>query len=248
LGNDKGNSLLEAVYDNSIAKPNKDSDTPARTAFIQAKYAHKQFVNKYTGTPEQHQAETLEACNSRDILRVMECLMQGVDPNFIVDVENQIPLLSQVVMSGSATTYILELLIQNGSRVCMADSCGWTPLHYAVQYDIVPYVRILVMHGAVQTQQDNQGNSPVSIAQELNSQTYKYFNKEIQDEDLEGVQPNDMNTLKEIKCSFSAGVDILRSKLNVLRQELQVTDSVENANEILKQLRLIKLALYFDSA
>jgi len=111
------------------------------------------------------------------------------------------------------------------------------------------YARMLMMRGASQHQDDKEGKSPNAIALERpDSQTLKYFNKEIKEEDLEGVQPSDIRSLNEIKANFNSGLDIIKSKLNVLRQELQVTDSVETANEILKQIRLVKLALCFDSA
>ena len=192
----------------------------------------------------------LDACNNGDLFKVMEYIMQGVDPNFYVgSQEDKCSLLSEVVIAGTATTYVLELLIQNGAQVFSTDVKGWTPIHYAAHHDRVTYARMLMMRGASQHQEDKQGRSPASIAQERNnSQTHKYFNKEIRDEDLEGVQPSDIQSLNEIKSNFTSSIDIIRSKLNVLRQELQMTESVEDANEILKQIRLVKLAVCFDSA
>lgn len=221
----------------------------SRENFIKAKYDEKRFVRKFEGTEEEHQKEMLDKCNSGDLYGVMKCIMQGIDVNYLVDTEKKVALLSQVVIDGNATTYILELLIQNGAQVYTTDINGWTPLHYAAHYDRVTMARMLMMRGGSITQEDKQQRTPTSIAQEQSdSQTLKYFNKEISDDDLAGVQQTDIKSLNEIKANFDEGVDVIRMKLNMLRQELKVTESVEDAIQILKKIRLVKLSLCFDAA
>lgn len=106
-----------------------------------------------------------------------------------------------------------------------------------------------MLHGASTTVEDHNGKSPCVIAQERNSiQSIKYFNKETSNEDLVGVQLSDISNLQAIKTTYAANVDLLSSKLDVLRQELKVTESVEDATAILQQIRLVKLSLSFDSA
>ena len=250
FGNAKGNDIFEAELDESVEKPVRTSDRSVRDAFIRAKYDEKRFVSKWKGTLAEHQAVMVKACNSGDLYRVMECINQRLDPNFFVgDPAEKVCLLSHVVITGTATTYVLELLIQNGGQVFSTDVRGWTPLHYAAFHDRVTYARMLVLRGASQTVEDKSQKSPTAIAQERpNSQTLRYFNKEIRDEDLAGAQPADIESLNLIKNNFAAGADLVRSKLNVLRQELQVTESLDDAVEILRQIRLVKLALCFDSA
>lgn len=67
----------------------------------------------------------LKKCNSSDLFGVMQCVMQGVDLNFLVgDFEQNKSLLSEVVICGTASTYVLELLIQNGAQVYASDING----------------------------------------------------------------------------------------------------------------------------
>lgn len=54
FGNAKGNEIFEAGYDESVPKPNKDSDRSVREDFIRAKYDEKRFVRKFQGTSDQH--------------------------------------------------------------------------------------------------------------------------------------------------------------------------------------------------
>jgi len=250
FGNEKGNQIFEAQYDESVPKPTRNSERGVRDAFIRAKYEERKFVTPFTGSPEEHQKLMLDACNEGNLYQVMECINQGCDPNFFVDdPEQKICLLSQVVITGTATTYVLELLIQNGAQVFSTDVRGWTPLHYAALHDRVTYARMLVLRGASTTCEDKARKSPFNIAEERpNSQTLRYFNGEIRNEDLAGAQPADIESLNQIKTNFVAGADLVRSKLNVLRQELRATESVDDAVEILRQIRLVKLALCFDSA
>lgn len=191
----------------------------------------------------------LDACNNGNLFKVMEYIAQGVDVNMSVgNPDEKRSLLCQVVITGKATTYTLELLIQNGAQVYAGDAKGWTPLHYAAYYDRVTYARMLRMRGASENAEDKQQKTPVNIAEEqANSQTLKYFRKEIKDEDLAGVQPSDIESLRLIKENFSSTAAVIRSKLDLLRQELQVTTSVEEALDIVKKMRLVKLTMCFEA-
>ena len=66
----------------------------------------------------------LERCNEGDLYSVMKLIAQGVDVNFKVNPDLKQSLLHQVTIDGKATTYILELLIQNGAQVFSMDSTG----------------------------------------------------------------------------------------------------------------------------
>lgn len=121
-------------------------------------------------------------------------------------------------------------------------------MHYAAHHDRVTYARMLLMRGASQNQDDKQGKSPFSIAQELSNQTLKYFNKEIKDEDLEGIQPADIQSINEIKANFSAHVDLMKSRICSLQQKLNETESIEEANKIMARMRLVRLSLCYECA
>jgi hypothetical protein len=52
-------------------------------------------------------------------------------------------------------------------------------------YDRVTYARMLVLRGASENAEDKEQQTPHSIAAALpNSKVYKYFKKEISDDDL----------------------------------------------------------------
>lgn len=123
---------------------------------------------------------------------------------------------------------------------------GWTPLHYAAHHDRVTYARMLCMRGASQSQDDKKGKSPLSIAQEKGNQTFKYFNKEIKDEDLEGIQPADIQSINEIKESFGEQVEAMKSRIGSLQKKLHETDSIEEANKIFARIRLVRLSLCYE--
>ena len=104
------------------------------------------------------------------------------------------------------------------------------------------------MRGASEHSEDKQAQTPQTIAaSQQNSQTLRYFKKEITDQDLAGVQPADIESLRAIKENFVDGVEVIKSKLDLLRQELKVASSVEEATLIMKKIRIVKLALCFDS-
>ena len=118
----------------------------SREEFIRAKYEEKRFTRKFEGTKEKQNQVTnpifryflhnfdakhiyekslLEACNEGNLYKVMESIAQGTDVNFKVgNPDDKISLLTQVVTDGKATTYVLELLIQNGAQVYCADHRG----------------------------------------------------------------------------------------------------------------------------
>ena len=109
------------------------------------------------------------------------------------------------------------------------------------------YARILVLRGASENSEDNDQQTPLSISSSIqNSKVFKYFNKEISDEDLAGVQPADMESLLLIKTNFVDGIDLIRTKLDLVRQQLKVAETIEESTEIMKKVRAIKLAISFD--
>lgn len=252
-GNGKGNEVFEyALVASGVTKPTKSADRATREAYIRAKYEDKRFVKPVIGTKQEQQKRLLEACTAGDLFQVMEHIAQGVDVNFKVgDPEAKISLLHQLAIEGKATTYVLELLIQNGAQVYAMTAKGFTPLHYAAIHDRVTYARMLMMRGASEDAEDKEKRTPKKIAEERlqahgESQVLQYFKGQIKDADLAGMQPVDMESLRMIKASFAEGISVIRAKLTLLRQELKAADTMEEAGEILRKLRIVKLAVCFE--
>jgi ankyrin repeat protein len=123
---------------------------------------------------------------------------------------------------------------------------GWTPLHYAAERDLVSYSRLLVLRGASVTADDRQGVTPMSLATTNNSeQVLRLFRGELNDVQLP-VFPADEKNLKAIKESFGDHVEVVKSKLNLLRQELAAATTVDDAMEIMKKIRILKLTLVLE--
>lgn len=66
----------------------------------------------------------LKVCNKGDLIAVLGFIAQGIDTNFIVDSQSNISLLSDLIITGTTTTYVLELLIQNRANINAIDSRG----------------------------------------------------------------------------------------------------------------------------
>lgn len=64
----------------------------------------------------------------------------------------------------------LSWLIKHGADVCLADHKGRTALHYAGLYDVKPeVVKLLLTYGACASQVDNDGMTPLQLAEKYKS-------------------------------------------------------------------------------
>lgn len=174
----------------------------------------------------------------------MEALAQGFEVNCLLSQQEKTTLLHQLVIDGLTTTYVLEVLIQNGANLFAVDHQGWTPLHYAALHNRVTYARILVMRGADQKMEMKGCPSPISIAKSHKSdQVLKYFNKEIKDEDLVGLQEQDLEYLQQVKRSTSDNLRLIQARMEELRNSLSQISNEQEALEIVKQIRFVKLTV-----
>lgn len=188
-----------------------------------------------------------DAANEGDIFKAMEAIIQGAEVNYAVVPDEKRTLLHQLMIDGKTTTYVLELLIQNGASVYSMDSNGWTPLHFAAKHDRATYARILMLRGGAENSEDKQRNTPITIANSSNSKkVIRYFNNELKNEELIGLQETDLVHLQTIREAVGQNASVIRGKLELLKRQIKEASSVEEVEALLRQIRVVKLAVFSD--
>ena len=99
-----------------------------------------------------------------DIVRAL--LRHGADPNLVDQELRWYPLMAASAFGIHET---MQLLLEAGSDVDARNWNGWTSLHFAASNDQVAAVEMLLDAGADSQLLDNDGNSPLSIAEEKGS-------------------------------------------------------------------------------
>ncbi len=187
------------------------------------------------------------AANEGDIFKTMEAIVQGAEVNYLVVPEEKRTLIHQLMIDGKTTTYVLELLLQNGGSVYSMDASGRTPLHFAAQHDRATYARVLMLRGAAENAEDKQKNTPASLANASNSKKVsRYFNGELKDEELIGLQETDLVHLQTIREAVGQNASVIRGKLELLKRQIKEASSLEEVESLLQQIRVVKLAVFCD--
>lgn len=76
-------------------------------------------------------------------------LEQDADANYQEEDEGESVLIFVIQeLSGKAMTNMVDLLIDHGAKVDLADFVTWTPLIHATTYKSVETVKVLLKHGA----------------------------------------------------------------------------------------------------
>ena len=58
---------------------------------------------------------------------------------------------------------IVEYLISKGANIEIKDEDGWTPLHYASDFEYPSIVEYLISKGADKTAKNNNGDTPYDL-------------------------------------------------------------------------------------
>ena len=125
------------------------------------------------------QTELTQAVDEGSTSRVRELLAAGCDPNEF-DAFGESPLCVAAMRNELG---LLELLVQNGSDVRLANAKGWTALHFAVDHAIDAAIQggdrpgeerteaidWLVRNGADVSAKSADGSSPIDIAKSYRS-------------------------------------------------------------------------------
>ncbi|XP_061074602.1 arf-GAP with coiled-coil, ANK repeat and PH domain-containing protein 3-like [Conger conger] len=102
------------------------------------------------------------ASRARNLPVMAEALAHGADVNLATEEDEGKSPLIQAVMGGSLIA--CEFLLQNGADVNQRDSRGRGPLHHATYLGHTGQVCLFLKRGATQTDGDEDGHNPLSIA------------------------------------------------------------------------------------
>ncbi|XP_076850377.1 arf-GAP with coiled-coil, ANK repeat and PH domain-containing protein 3b isoform X2 [Brachyhypopomus gauderio] len=145
-----------------------------------------------------------KAAHARHLPAMAEALAHGADVNSTHDEnESKTPLI-QAVIGGSLIA--CEFLLQNGADVNQRDMRGRSPLHHATCLSHTGQVCLLLKRGACQTEVDEDGRDPLSIAvQAANADIVTLLrlarmNEEMREADGPLGQPDSSNPLSPQKA------------------------------------------------
>ncbi|XP_035244359.1 arf-GAP with coiled-coil, ANK repeat and PH domain-containing protein 3-like isoform X3 [Anguilla anguilla] len=103
-----------------------------------------------------------KASRARNLPVMAEALAHGADVNLASEEDEGKSPLIQAVMGGSLIA--CEFLLQNGADVNQRDTRGRGPLHHATYLGHTGQVCLFLKRGATQTDGDEDGHDPLSIA------------------------------------------------------------------------------------
>jgi len=103
--------------------------------------------------------EFTEAIKQGNIIKINECLDNGIDINAMCN-----KYLWQTGLHLACKFkhfHTVNLLIKRGANLNIKDSSGWTPTHYAIYYDESDILSLLARNGALLNEKDYKGDSPL---------------------------------------------------------------------------------------
>lgn len=122
-------------------------------------------INCDPNDPEQKKL-LFDAIKGGDKIRVKELLLKGISPNIKDDIGNT-PILYATTTTSLLFDNIdvIHDLLKAGADMNVADSHGWTPLHFACKNGDVELVKVLVDSGADVLRVTNSHETPLAIAE-----------------------------------------------------------------------------------
>ncbi|KAL3978007.1 homeodomain interacting protein kinase [Sarotherodon galilaeus] len=168
-----GNTVINQIYEGACEelgakKPGPSSSRQEKEAWIKSKYVEKRFLKKMISSDpedprELHPGALLYRSSRLHNLPLMaEALAHGADVHAACEEEEGKTPLIQAVIGGSLIA--CEFLLQNGADVNQRDMRGRGPLHHATYLGHTGQVCLFLKRGASQTEVDEQGHDPLSIA------------------------------------------------------------------------------------
>jgi len=101
-----------------------------------------------------------QAAADGDIEQVKNLIAQGADVNASEGHEKWTPWTPLLAAAGRGHAQVVKLLLENGAKVDVGDSMGFTPLHHAIFNEDEETLRMLISGGADVNKRPNKGDDP----------------------------------------------------------------------------------------
>ncbi|XP_069162450.1 arfGAP with SH3 domain, ANK repeat and PH domain-containing protein isoform X6 [Procambarus clarkii] len=165
MTNKSFNEVTEAT---SPRKPEPTSTMDERREFIQSKYVRRAFVQPTTASPEELQIQLRDVINSNDLYGLLRVYFQGGDLGLPLTALGECALHVAIYQENGASLPLVDFLVQNSHSLDRQTLEGNTPLHYCVISNKPECMRLLLRVGANPSIENNNGKTPLDIANERN--------------------------------------------------------------------------------
>ncbi|XP_042212207.1 arf-GAP with SH3 domain, ANK repeat and PH domain-containing protein 1-like isoform X1 [Homarus americanus] len=139
-----------------------------RREFIQSKYVRRAFVQPTAAAPEELQIQLREVINNNDLYGLLRVYFQGGDLGLPLTPLGECALHVAIYQENGASLPLVDFLVQNSHSLDRQTLEGNTPLHYCVISNKPECMRLLLRVGANPSIDNNNGKTPLDIANERN--------------------------------------------------------------------------------
>ncbi|KAG0716928.1 ArfGAP with SH3 domain, ANK repeat and PH domain-containing protein [Chionoecetes opilio] len=161
MTNKSFNEVTEAT---APRKPEPTSTMDERREFIQSKYVRRTFVQPSTVTAEELQNQLREVIINNDLYG----LLRGGDLGLPLTALKECALHVAIFQENGTSLPLVDFLVQNSRSLDRQTVEGNTPLHYCVISNKPECMRLLLRVGANASIENNNGKTPLDIANERN--------------------------------------------------------------------------------
>ncbi|XP_050731390.1 arf-GAP with SH3 domain, ANK repeat and PH domain-containing protein 2-like isoform X3 [Eriocheir sinensis] len=165
MTNKSFNEVTEAT---APRKPEPTSSMDERREFIQSKYVRRAFVQPATVTPEELQGQLREVIVNNDLYGLLRVYFQGGDLSLPLTSLKECALHVAIYQENGTSLPLVDFLVQNSHSLDRQTVEGNTPLHYCVISNKPECMRLLLRVGANPSIENNNGKTPLDIANERN--------------------------------------------------------------------------------
>lgn len=165
MTNKSFNEVTEATVPR---KPEPTSTMDERREFIQSKYVRRAFVQPTTATPEELQDHLREVIINNDLCGLLRVYFQGGDLGLPLTPLKECALHVAIFQENGSSLPLVDFLVQNSRSLDRQTVEGNTPLHYCVIHNKPECMRLLLRVGANPSIENNNGKTPLDIANERN--------------------------------------------------------------------------------
>ncbi|XP_045133962.1 arfGAP with SH3 domain, ANK repeat and PH domain-containing protein-like isoform X2 [Portunus trituberculatus] len=165
MTNKSFNEVTEAT---APRKPEPTSTMDERREFIQSKYVRRAFVQPSNASPEELQDHLREVIINNDLSGLLRVYFQGGDLGLPLTALKECALHVAIFQENGSSLPLVDFLVQNSRSLDRQTLEGNTPLHYCVIHNKPECMRLLLRVGANPSIENNNGKTPLDIANERN--------------------------------------------------------------------------------